>query len=162
MSFRRPLRAQQFLLSMRELAATGRLRLVDAVLVSRDDRGHAHVRETVDLQPGRAALVGAMWAGLLGVVLAGPIGWLAGLVVGAGGGALAAKLIDRGVPDDWVRWFEEAVQPRTTTVVVLARQVDGNALAAEGARFPGAELIRTTINPGVLDRLAGALPAQES
>ena len=35
---------------------------------------------------GCAALTGAMWAGLFGLILGGPVGWIAGLVVGASAG----------------------------------------------------------------------------
>ena len=70
------------------------------------------VHETVDLQAGRTALSGAMWTGLLGLLVGGPVGWIAGMGIGAASGAITAKVVDLGVPDEWVEWFRAAVAPR--------------------------------------------------
>jgi uncharacterized membrane protein len=135
----------------------GRLRLRDAVLVVKDEEGRTRVRETVDPQPGRSALSGAMWTGLLGLILGGPVGWLAGLGVGAGAGAVSAKVIDLGVPDEWVDWFREAVQPHTSTVVILAHRIDERALLAEVERFAGGRLVYANLAPDTVRRLEEAL-----
>jgi uncharacterized membrane protein len=152
-----PLRAQEFLLAATGLAAKGSLKLRDAVIVSKDVNGHSAVRETIDPQPGRSALSGAVWSGLLGLMFGGPVGWLVGGAVGAGLGAASAKVIDLGVPDEWVQWFRESVQPSTTTVVLLLEQLDVGALAGELQRFPFARLVHTTLPEYSLRRLEEAL-----
>lgn len=156
-AFDTPFRAQEFLVAVTGLAAAGRLRLKDAVLVSKDDHGHTTARETIDPTPGRAALSGAVWTGLFGLILGGPVGWIAGLAVGAGAGAISAKVVDLGIPDEWVGWFREAVRPGTVTVVLLVEQLDRTALVAEVARFPGAELVHTTLDDATVARLRDAL-----
>jgi uncharacterized membrane protein len=156
-SFGDPFRSQEFLTAMNRLSAMGRLRLRDAVLVVKDEEGRTRVRETVDPQPGRSALSGAMWTGLLGLILGGPVGWLAGLGVGAGAGAVSAKVIDLGVPDEWVDWFREAVQPHTSTVVILAHRIDERALLAEVERFAGGRLVYANLAPDTVRRLEEAL-----
>jgi uncharacterized membrane protein len=156
-SFDDPFRAQEFLLALHRLAARGDLLLRDAVVVSKSEDGSVRVRETTDLQPATAAARGAMWTGLLGLLIAGPIGWLAGLGLGAGAGALSAKVIDTGIPDEWVDWFKAAVQPQTATVVALADDVNLEVLYKEVHRFEGADLVHTTMQPGVSARLAEAL-----
>jgi uncharacterized membrane protein len=106
-SFADTFRAQEFLTAMTGLASRHQMRLRDAVIVSKDDDGDVKVRETTDLQTGRTALSSAMWSGLIGLLVGGPVGWIAGMGVGAGAGAVAAKVIDIGVPDEWVdsrRW----------------------------------------------------------
>ena len=113
------LRAQEFLTAATRLGVKQMLKLRDAVIVTKDEHGHTAVRETIDPQPGRAALSSGMWTGLLGLIVGGPVGWLVGGAVGAGVGAASAKFIDLGVPDEWVQWFRDAVQPNTTTVVLL-------------------------------------------
>ena len=60
---------------------------------------------------------GALWTGLFGLLLGGPVGWIAGAAIGAGAGAVTAKVVDLGISDEWVAWFREAVQPGTATVV---------------------------------------------
>lgn len=155
-SFDRPVRAQEFLLAMNRLREDGALDLKDAVIVVKDRQGKVRVTETVDPSPGRAALSGAVWTGLFGLLLGGPVGWLAGLAVGAGAGAVTAKLVDLGIPDEWVAWFKAAVRPGTATVVVLVEELDVRALTREAERFAGAELVYTTLPPGVYARLAEA------
>jgi uncharacterized membrane protein len=156
-SFDHSIRAQEFLLALSRLSSTGGLKLLDAVIVVKDDDGKVRVRETVDPQPGGTALTGAMWTGLLGLFLAGPVGWIAGMGLGAGAGALVAKIVDVGIPDEWVDWFKEAVQPHTATVVALAADIDLDVLNTEAARFSGATLVHTTLRPGASAELAAAL-----
>lgn len=156
-SFSDAFRAREFLSAASRLDSRGEIHLIDAVTVAKDDDGRTKVHETVDLQPGRAALSGAIWTGLLGLIIGGPVGWLAGLGVGAGAGAIAARVVDVGIPDDWVSWFREAVEPNTFTVVVLARDVVGDALVAEVARFEGARLVYSNVEPGLVARIQAAL-----
>jgi uncharacterized membrane protein len=160
-SFERALRAQEFLLAMRRLREDGVLDLEDAVLLVKDRQGKVKVTETIDPTPGRAAFSGAAWTGLLGLLLGGPVGWLAGLGVGAGAGAVAAKLVDLGIPDDWVTWFKQAVRPGTATVVVLLAHIDVPALAREAERFPGADLVHTTLPPTAYSQLAAAFEGRD-
>ncbi|MGZ4768556.1 MAG: DUF1269 domain-containing protein [Ilumatobacteraceae bacterium] len=156
-SFDSPLRAQEFLIALTRMSKDGTLVLRDAVVVVKDDDGKVHVRETVDPQPGSTALSGAVWTGLLGLFLGGPVGWLAGIGLGAGAGALIAKVVDVGIPDEWVDWFKNAVRPDTATIVALAADIDLPALYKEAARFSGAELVHTTLVPGASTLLAAAL-----
>jgi uncharacterized membrane protein len=156
-SFADVFRAQEFLTAATRLAANGRLRLLDAVFVSKDETGRTVVRETVDPQPARSALSGALWAGLFGLILGGPVGWIVGAGVGAGGGVVAAKVIDHGVSDEWVAWFREAVDAGTTTLVLLTEDLDRGALVGELERFAGAKLVYANVDPQWIDRMRSAL-----
>lgn len=165
-SFESSFRAREFLVAASGLAAAGKLKLKDAVTVVKDDAGKTVVHETTDPTPGRSALSGAMWAGLFGLILGGPVGWVTGLVVGAGAGAASAKVMDLGVPDEWVSWFKQAVQPGTATVALLVEDLDRDALVAEAARFTGAELVYANLDDATLERVRDALgsdpPSQAS
>ena len=152
-SFDTALQAQEYLLAMARLRNQGSLELKDAVTVTKDDAGKVHVTETIDPTPGRAALSGGMWIGLLGLFVGGPVGWLAGIGIGAGAGAVAAKVIDLGIPDEWVEWFEQAVSPGTSTIVILAEHVHVRALAEEAERFHGARLLYTSMADSAVDQL---------
>lgn len=150
-------RAQEFLTAMSRLASVGALQLRDAVIVSKDHEGHVRVRETIDPQAGRSAISGAVWTGLLGLIVGGPVGWLAGLGIGAGAGAITAKVVDLGVPDDWVDWFRQAVAEGTTAVVVLAEDLDMRAFEDEVRRFAGAELVHATLPASAITQIRAAL-----
>jgi len=156
-SFDDSFRAQEFLSAVSRLNSRGELKLLDAVIVTKNETGRTRVKETVDLQPGRAAISGAVWTGLLGLIFGGPVGWIAGLGVGAGAGAIAARLVDVGIPDDWVEWFKAAVEPHTFTVVILASALNSDALVAEVGRFEGAHLVYANVDPYLLERIEQAL-----
>lgn len=150
-------RAQEFLTAATRLGVQGSLKLKDAVIVVKDDEGRTSVRETIDPQPGQSALSSGVWTSLLGLILGGPVGWLVGGAVGAGVGAVTAKVVDLGIPDEWVSWFREAVQPGTTNVVLLLEDLDVGALATELTRFPFANIVHTTLSEGSLRRLEEAI-----
>ena len=149
-SFRDAFRAQEFLTAATRLASEGHLRLLDAVFVTKDDRGRTMVRETVDLETGRSALSGALWAGLFGLILGGPVGWIVGAGVGAGTGAVAAKIIDHGVSDEWVGWFRQAVDEGTTTLVLLVEEPTSTPWCSWSASPP--HLVYANLDPAWLDR----------
>lgn len=155
-SFENAFRAQEFLTAASGLAAAGRLSLKDAVIVVKDDSGKPFVHETIDPSPGRSAFSGALWAGLFGLILGGPVGWIAGLAVGAGAGAVTAKVIDLGISDEWVGWFKDAVQPGRATVALLVEYLDRDALVTEAARFTGAHLVYADLDDATIARLADA------
>ena len=157
LSFEDQFRAQEFLTAMSRLASRGAMRLRDAVVVSKDADGDVKVRETIDPQPGRTAASGAIWSGLLGLIIGGPVGWIAGLGIGAGAGAITARVVDLGIPDEWVDWFREAVRRGTTTVLILAEDLDVRALEDEVKRFAGAELVHATLPAATIDQLRTAL-----
>jgi uncharacterized membrane protein len=160
-SFESTFRAQEFLIAASGLAAAGKLQVKDAVIINRDTSGKTVVHETLDPTPGRSAMSGAMWAGLFGLILGGPVGWIAGIVVGAGAGAASAKLMDLGIPDEWVAWFKDAIQPGTATVALLVENLDRNALVAEAGRFTGAELVYANLDEATITRIKDAF-AQDS
>jgi uncharacterized membrane protein len=97
-----------------------------------------------------------MWTGLLGLIVGGPVGWIAGIGIGAGAGAVTAKVVDLGIPDEWVDWFKQAVRPGTSAVIILAEDVDTYALQREAERFPGAELIESTLPQSAITDLEAA------
>ncbi len=150
-------RAQEFMTALQRLASKKLLVLEDAVVVMKHDDGKTVVRETIDPQPGRTALSGGMWTGLFGLILGGPVGWAAGAAIGAGAGALTAKIVDLGISDEWVDWFREAVRPGTATVAMLASEIVEDALVAEVHRFAGATLVYANFDDEMLARLNDAL-----
>lgn len=150
-------RAQEFLLAANGLAARDKLTLNDAVILNRNESGRTHVHETIDPTPGRSAFGGAAWAGLFGLLLGGPVGWVAGTAIGAGAGAASAKLVDIGISDEWVAWFRDAVQPGTAIVALLVEDIERDALVAEAERFNGAEIVYSNLDDDTLARVRQAL-----
>lgn len=150
-------RAQEFLTAVTRLASKDELKLKDAVIVVKSAEGKTTVHETIDPQPARTAASGAVWAGLFGLLLGGPVGWVAGAALGAAAGLATAELVDLGISDDWVAWFRESVQPGTATLALLLSGVDRDALVAEAARFSGAHLVYSNLDASTMDRVKEAL-----
>jgi uncharacterized membrane protein len=156
-SFEDLFRAQEYLTAATRLASKNEFKLIDAVILVKTPEGKVHVHETIDPQPGRSAMSGALWTGLFGLLLGGPVGWIAGAAIGAGAGAVTAKVVDLGISDAWVAWFREAIRPGTATVVLLVTKLDRDALIGEAARFEGAELVYANLDESTIDRLKEAL-----
>ncbi len=152
-SFTDPFRSKEFLLAASGLANRNAFKLKDAVVISKNDHGKTAVVETVDLPTGRTAMSAAMWAGLFGLIVGGPVGWLAGVAVGASLGAAAANYVDIGIRDEWVDWFRVAADPGTVIVALLVTNLDRDALITEVGRFPGARLVYANLEIDTLDRL---------
>jgi uncharacterized membrane protein len=140
-SFDDDLMAAEFLTALTRLARDGRLSLQDAVFVVKAEDGKTYVRETKDLQPGPTAIGAALWSGLFGLLLGGPVGMLVAGGIGAGAGAVTAKVVDIGVTDEFVDQLREMVQPGTTTVAILATHVDNDAVLRELQRFEGGRYV---------------------
>ena len=150
-------RAQEFMTAALGMASRNEFTLKDRVLIVKDESGNTRVVETTDPQPGRSAFSGAMWAGLVGLLVGGPVGWAAGLAAGAGAGAIAAKVIDLGISDEWVAWFRETVEPNSAIVALLVTDLREDALVAEAKRFTGSDLVYANLDDTTIDRLADAL-----
>ncbi len=161
-SFADQFRAQEFMTAVARLRSHDAFKVHDAVIVRKDAGGDTKVVETTDPSPVRAAASGALWSALLGSIIAGPIGLVAGGVLGAGTGAVTAKIVDIGVPDEWVRWFKEAVATDTTTVVLLLSDVVVDDLVEEAKRFAGAHLIYSNLDQYAFQRIADALGDTEA
>ncbi len=161
-SFADQFRAQEWMTVVARLRSHGSFKVHDAVIVRKDADGDTKVVETTDPSPGRAAASGALWSALLGSIIAGPIGLVAGGVLGASTGAVTAKIVDIGVPDEWVKWFKEAVATETTTVVLLLSDVRVDDLVAEAKRFAGAHLIYSNLDQYAFQRIADALGDTEA
>jgi uncharacterized membrane protein len=159
-SFSDELRAVEFMTAMTRLARDGRLKLRDAVFVVKDGNGKTHIKETRDLQPGQTALGAGLWAGLFGLLLGGPVGMLVAGGIGAGAGAVTAKVVDVGVTDEFVDQLREMVQPGTTTVALLGDEIDTDAVLAELERFQGARYVAGNLPMAGITRVREALGDQ--
>jgi uncharacterized membrane protein len=157
LAFDSKLAAQEAYLAMSRLQQQEVIVLHDAVFLSKNANGKTEVTETIDPTPGNSALRGGLWGALLGTLLAGPIGTLAGAAASAGLGALSAKLIDIGIPDATVRELEQAVTPGSSALALLVTHVRADALERELTRFAGATLVRSDLPPETVERLRAAL-----
>jgi len=157
LAFDSPLKAQEALMAATRLMTEGEILLHDAVFVTKDLNGETTVRETTDATPGEAALDGAFWGLLFGTLLAGPVGAIVGGALTAGTSALAAKLIDTGVPDERVQEMRDTVIPGSTALALLVSHVHVEALVKEMRRFAGAQIVTTDLPDATVAAVREAL-----
>ena len=156
-SFPDQFRASEFMTAAARLVSQDKLKAKDAVFVTKGDDGKAHVRETRDLQTGPTAASTGLWTAFVGALLGGPIGLVVGGAIGAGAGAVAAKVVDLGIPDEWVNWLKEATEPGRTVLAILVADFDRDALVEELERFQGARLLYGNLPIDVMTRIHAAL-----
>jgi uncharacterized membrane protein len=157
LAFDSPLRAQEALLAALRLEQRGLLTLHDAVFISRSSSGRAEIVETSDPDPVAMAVPTSLLGALIGTLLAGPIGLLVGGVLAGSGGAIAAKLIDTGIPDRVVAELGELTQPGQTSLALLVSDVAGVAAIDELRRFQGARLVYAEVPPAALELMRQVL-----
>jgi len=155
LGFENQFAAEEMLTALHRMSAEGTLLLQDAVFVTKTDKGKVRVVETTDPSPGQAALSGAFWGLLFGVLLFIPV---IGMAIGAGTAALMAKLVDTGISDDFVKQLRESIQPGKVYLAALVSHVNPDKALEEMRRYAGmAEVITTNLPPDAVARLEDAL-----
>jgi uncharacterized membrane protein len=92
--------------------------LADAALVTKDQDGKVHIRETRELTTRKGARRGAIIAGVIGLIY--PPSLIATVLLGGGVGALAGKLRDTGVKSGELRAIADSLDAGKAAVVALA------------------------------------------
>lgn len=151
LGFDSPLRAQEALLAAMRLEEHRQLALHDAVLIARSGDAPPEVTETTDPKAVAAAVPSALFGALVGTLLAGPLGFLIGGALAGGAGALAAKLIDTGIPYRTVVELQERTQPGQTVLALLVSDIAGIAVIEELRRFQGADVVYAELPPNTLE-----------
>jgi uncharacterized membrane protein len=150
-AFDSPLRAREALLATLRLEEAGLLVLHDAVFLNRSTSGDVEIVETSHPEPVAMAVPTSLLGALVGTLLAGPIGLIVGGVLGGGGGALAARLVDTGIPARLVEELGALTQPGQTSLALLVSDVAGPAAIDELRRFQGARLVYAEVPPAALE-----------
>jgi uncharacterized membrane protein/sporulation protein YlmC with PRC-barrel domain len=145
--------AEEALRRTRAEVKGGSLGRVEAAVVRRGADGSLQVREDNDLSPGRGAVAGAVAGGLLSLA-AGPIGLVGGAVVGAAAGGLTGRVVDRGVPDRYVRDLGRALRGDSSAIVLLVDQEHEAALLESLAPL-GGQILQLALSDEMLQRLVG-------
>ena len=115
--------------TLRNLQGQGLIDIEDAAVVMRDADGHIKV----DNETSHGVKVGAGAGALAGLFLVFlfPI---AGIAVGAAGGALVAHFMDLGIDQKFVKDVTDSLRPDTSALLVVVNSA--NAAAVRGALGP--------------------------
>lgn len=128
----------------RELVQASKEQIVnleDAVLVEHRPDGKIKLHQAVS-PSGAGAAGGALWGGLIGLIFLVP---LFGMAIGAGTGALAGKMSDVGINDQFMKQLGGALQPGGAALIALGRAEARDKLI-ERVRPYGGEIIQTSLS----------------
>jgi uncharacterized membrane protein len=156
-------RAADMLDQLQGIAGDWTVDLQDAVAVYRDNNGTLRLDENTEPTEEQGAGMGALWGGLLGVLIAIPFtsgaaaaATAAALATGAlGGGALGAATgmlsvdwwrNDFGLTEDFVRSVSAMIQPGDSAIFALLRTANPK-LVADQFRGYGGKILQTTLTP---------------
>ena len=151
--FDKPTRATEVLLNLVHLQGEGALTLGDAVVLAKGDDGRPRIHQTMDVTPGKGALLGGWW-GMLATLFVGPLA-IAG---GAAAGALYGALVDRGLDDGWIKQMADWLEAGKSALLLLVTVENEPALLRELGRYEG-EVVETDLPAPVKEALEEALAA---
>lgn len=141
-------RAREVIAQLRELQDAHLVELIDTCYVTKDARGKVDLHQTVNLTT-HGAFTGAFWGSLVGLLFLNP---LIGLVAGAATGAVAGRLSDYGISDDFMKRLGREMEVGKATVFVLARTATTDRFMTELARY-GGEVVHTSLSSEAEARL---------
>ena len=128
------------------------VRLEDAVVVDIDENGKVNLHQASSTT-GVGALGGAAWGGLIGLLFLAP---LFGMAIGAASGALAGKLTDTGVNDNFMKELGAKLQPGNAALIALG-STEARDKLLERIKPYGGDVIQTSLDQEDEDRLRAAL-----
>jgi uncharacterized membrane protein len=126
------------------------IEMEDAVVVTRDDKGAVQLHQAMNLTAA-GAVGGAFWGTLIGLLFLNP---LLGAAVGAGSGALSAKLSDFGISDQFMKDLAATLKPGTAALFVLVRKSSPDKLLEGLKPFAGqGRLLQNSLSQENEDKL---------
>jgi uncharacterized membrane protein len=126
--------------------------LEDAVVIEHQTDGKIKLRQAMSLT-GAGALGGAAWGGLIGLLFLAP---LFGMAIGAASGAVAGKVSDTGVNDNFMKELGAKLPAGGAALVFLGR-AGAPEKVLERIQPYGGEVIQSSLDTEQEERLRSAL-----
>jgi uncharacterized membrane protein len=140
LSFDNPDEAEQVRDGLRQQSKQGTVSLDDTAVVVKDADGKVHVDNQISKGTWEGTGIGA----LIGILLGGFFFPIGGLLLGAGGGALVARLMDLGVDGKFVKDVSKEMQPGTSALFIVGK---GDPSAVLGVlREHKGKVLQTTLS----------------
>ena len=151
-SFDSPDEAEKVLEILKGQTKYSNISFEDTAVVSKELDGKVHVKNNVSHGTMTATGVGA----LVGLLLGGLVFPVAGLLLGAGGGAIVGRFMNLGVDGDFVKEVSDSLQPGTSALFVVAHDTNPAVVRAIMQEHPG-KIIQTTLSDEAEESLKKAL-----
>lgn len=125
--------ALSVLKSLKSLANQDMLKLDDAAVIVKDAEGKIQVKNLTE----RNVKGGAVAGGLLGLLIGGLLFPVAGLALGAAGGALIGKSLGNGVDKQFVKDVQESLTPSSSAILFIVSHENTGILIAALEPYSG-------------------------
>jgi uncharacterized membrane protein len=132
---------ERILGTLRNLQKQRLITIEDAALVTLKANGRPKIRQANDLT-GAGALGGAFWGMLIGLLFFSPI---LGAAIGAGMGAIAGKLSDIGIDDDFIKQVGSSIHPGEAALFLLTSNEIADKVLPELKQYQF-EVLRTSLS----------------
>jgi uncharacterized membrane protein len=141
--------ASEALKALKQARNQGLIKIVDAAVLRKDEKGKLHIKETADMGGGKGAVIGGIAGAVVGV-LAGPVGWA--VLGGAAIGGLAAKLHDGGFKDERLKKLGEGLGPGNSAIVAVVEHTWVREVEKQMAEA-GADVVTEQISADIAQQL---------
>lgn len=145
-------KAKDVLKLLRELEKEQIIFLINAAVMTKDEKGKVSIKETQDIGGGKGAVFGAIAGGVVGL-LGGPIGMVIGAAAGAATGGIAASKIDMGFPDDTLAELQATLKPSSSAILALIQHEWVDRVVEEMEKA-GAALFRQAMKDEITAQLS--------
>lgn len=156
-TFADPESAERALEAIQTVSKNGVIGISDYAVVEKDASGVVSTKNRISSSTAWGAGIGAALGGLLAFMF--PV---AGIAIGAGGGALIGKSVGDNVDQEFVRQVQDGLAPNSSALFVIVRGGDADnssaprALVAALEPFEGT-LYQTTFSSELEEQLKNAL-----
>lgn len=130
----------------------GIIKLADAVIAFRGQSPNIEIKQTHSVT-GKSSLKGSGVGLLAGMLLGGPI---LGLAAGAAIGAIAGKMKDYGIDDDFINSISQSLVPDSSAIFLMVEEADGPEVLKRLKPYKGM-VLSTTLTPEQQKRLEETL-----
>ncbi|MBC8163878.1 MAG: DUF1269 domain-containing protein [Roseiflexaceae bacterium] len=145
--------AQRARTTLGQLQRDGQISLYDAVTITKDADGKLRIQNEID----RDVKIGTAVGGVIGLLFSFALP-IVGLAIGAAGGALVGKTLDRDIDKQFINEVGAAIAPGESALCVLVRDGENDMLRAAFAPMQG-RIFQTTLDPDLEQQLRDALKA---
>lgn len=151
-TFEDQVQAPQVLQTLKKLESQEMLNLEDAAVIVKNANGKIEVKNMTEANVKKGAAVG----GALGLIVGSLIFPLAGIALGAAGGALVGKSLGDGVDKKFVKDVQESLIPGGSAILFIVKNENIGLLVTALRPYSG-KLYQSTFDSDVEEELRKAL-----
>lgn len=142
--------AKEALKALKQAQKEKLIKIDNAAVLRKDEKGKLHIKETADMGGGKGATLGGVAGAAIGLI-AGPA-LLVPAAVGALVGGLSAKLRDSGFSDARLKALGEGLKPGSSAIVAVVEHT-WVAQVEEALAEAGADMLTASISADISKQL---------